>query len=239
MSSSVSFVRAKNKVSVLQPDSRTPAGMWGVGSRQRATGCWFKCRNAPGFPSSETEDHLRGDVLFGLQNFDEWISVGCHSCLSCCFYSVTSKWLNELSKLHKFISTTSEQCYSIVFVALRSPYLNGKIREVVSDCALPISVVIFSFIGSYFFLDIQRKFTPPRWKSSWEAPSHVLHTKNCWKKVENVLQAKLEKTVLIDSGQNLTDRVERSQSGEGFLSAISSSVIVLFFSVVVAVAFFL
>lgn len=41
-----------------------------------------------------------------------------------------------------------------------SPYLNGKIREVVSDCALPISVVIFSFIGSYLFLDIQRKYRP-------------------------------------------------------------------------------
>ncbi|KAJ3582075.1 hypothetical protein NHX12_015910 [Muraenolepis orangiensis] len=36
-----------------------------------------------------------------------------------------------------------------------SPYLNSKIREVVSDCALPISVVVVSFIGSYLFLDIQ------------------------------------------------------------------------------------
>lgn len=42
-----------------------------------------------------------------------------------------------------------------LYLIKRSPYLNGKIREVVSDCALPISVVIFSFIGSYFFLDIQ------------------------------------------------------------------------------------
>lgn len=40
----------------------------------------------------------------------------------------------------------------------RSPYLNAKIREVVSDCALPISVVIFSFIGSYLFIDIQREY---------------------------------------------------------------------------------
>lgn len=39
-----------------------------------------------------------------------------------------------------------------------SPYLNGRIREVVSDCALPISVVTFSFIGSYLFLDIQREY---------------------------------------------------------------------------------
>lgn len=42
-----------------------------------------------------------------------------------------------------------------LYLIKRSPYLNGKIREVVSDCALPISVVIFSFIGSYLFLDIQ------------------------------------------------------------------------------------
>ncbi|XP_053179830.1 solute carrier family 4 member 11-like [Scomber japonicus] len=42
-----------------------------------------------------------------------------------------------------------------LYLIKRSPYLNGKIREVVSDCALPISVVVFSFIGSYLFLDIQ------------------------------------------------------------------------------------
>lgn len=42
-----------------------------------------------------------------------------------------------------------------LFVIKRSPYMNGKIREVVSDCALPISVVIFSFIGSYLFIDVQ------------------------------------------------------------------------------------
>nr|XP_057932618.1 solute carrier family 4 member 11-like isoform X2 [Doryrhamphus excisus] len=42
-----------------------------------------------------------------------------------------------------------------LYLIKRSPYLNDKIREVVSDCALPISVVIFSFIGSYLFLDVQ------------------------------------------------------------------------------------
>ncbi|KAF7669602.1 hypothetical protein LDENG_00176770 [Lucifuga dentata] len=42
-----------------------------------------------------------------------------------------------------------------LYLIKRSPYLNDKIREVVSDCALPISVVILSFIGSYLFLDIQ------------------------------------------------------------------------------------
>uniref|UniRef100_H3DE75 Solute carrier family 4 member 11 n=1 Tax=Tetraodon nigroviridis TaxID=99883 RepID=H3DE75_TETNG len=43
----------------------------------------------------------------------------------------------------------------VLYLIKRSPYLNDKIREVVSDCALPISVVIFSFIGSYLFLDIK------------------------------------------------------------------------------------
>lgn len=42
-----------------------------------------------------------------------------------------------------------------LFLTKRSPYMNTKIREVVSDCALPISVVIFSFIGSYLFIDVQ------------------------------------------------------------------------------------
>ncbi|XP_030224313.1 sodium bicarbonate transporter-like protein 11 isoform X1 [Gadus morhua] len=42
-----------------------------------------------------------------------------------------------------------------LYLVKRSPYLNGRIREVVSDCALPISVVIVSFIGSYLFLDIE------------------------------------------------------------------------------------
>ncbi|XP_040030704.2 solute carrier family 4 member 11 isoform X1 [Gasterosteus aculeatus] len=42
-----------------------------------------------------------------------------------------------------------------LYLIKRSPYLNGRVREVVSDCALPISVLVFSFIGSYLFLDIQ------------------------------------------------------------------------------------
>uniref|UniRef100_A0A3P9KSM7 Solute carrier family 4 member 11 n=1 Tax=Oryzias latipes TaxID=8090 RepID=A0A3P9KSM7_ORYLA len=37
----------------------------------------------------------------------------------------------------------------------RSPFLHAKVREVLSDCALPISVLLFSFIGSYIFSDIQ------------------------------------------------------------------------------------
>ncbi|KAL0969526.1 hypothetical protein UPYG_G00228400 [Umbra pygmaea] len=37
----------------------------------------------------------------------------------------------------------------------RSPFLHAKVREVLSDCALPISVLTFSFIGSYLFNDIE------------------------------------------------------------------------------------
>ncbi|KAK9962917.1 hypothetical protein ABG768_006155, partial [Culter alburnus] len=43
----------------------------------------------------------------------------------------------------------------VLFLIKRSPFLHAKVREVVSDCALPISVVIFSFVGSYLFTDIQ------------------------------------------------------------------------------------
>ncbi|XP_051514910.1 solute carrier family 4 member 11-like [Myxocyprinus asiaticus] len=42
-----------------------------------------------------------------------------------------------------------------LFLIKRSPFLHAKVREVVSDCALPSSVVIFSFVGSYLFIDIQ------------------------------------------------------------------------------------
>ncbi|XP_034454449.1 sodium bicarbonate transporter-like protein 11 isoform X2 [Hippoglossus hippoglossus] len=42
-----------------------------------------------------------------------------------------------------------------LYLIKRSPYLNATVREVVSDCALPTSVLICSFIGSYLFLDIQ------------------------------------------------------------------------------------
>uniref|UniRef100_A0A665VB24 Bicarbonate transporter-like transmembrane domain-containing protein n=1 Tax=Echeneis naucrates TaxID=173247 RepID=A0A665VB24_ECHNA len=44
----------------------------------------------------------------------------------------------------------------------RSPFLHAKVREVLSDCALPISVLLFSFIGSYLFSDIERYFNPSR-----------------------------------------------------------------------------
>ncbi|XP_036372724.1 sodium bicarbonate transporter-like protein 11 isoform X1 [Megalops cyprinoides] len=37
----------------------------------------------------------------------------------------------------------------------RSPFLHAKVREVLSDCALPISVLMFSFVGSYLFNDIE------------------------------------------------------------------------------------
>ncbi|XP_048458005.1 sodium bicarbonate transporter-like protein 11 [Rhincodon typus] len=35
------------------------------------------------------------------------------------------------------------------------PFLHARVRETLSDCALPISVVVFSFVGSYLFRDIK------------------------------------------------------------------------------------
>nr|XP_056711749.1 solute carrier family 4 member 11 [Euleptes europaea] len=37
----------------------------------------------------------------------------------------------------------------------KSPYLHSRVREILSDCALPISVLIFSIVGSYFFKEIE------------------------------------------------------------------------------------
>ncbi|XP_073442867.1 solute carrier family 4 member 11 isoform X8 [Dendrobates tinctorius] len=37
----------------------------------------------------------------------------------------------------------------------KSPYLHARVRELLSDCALPISVLTFSTVGSYFFQDIR------------------------------------------------------------------------------------
>lgn len=40
-----------------------------------------------------------------------------------------------------------------------SPFLHAKVREVLSNCAMPISVIMFSFVGSYLFNDIERQYT--------------------------------------------------------------------------------
>nr|XP_005997489.1 PREDICTED: sodium bicarbonate transporter-like protein 11 [Latimeria chalumnae] len=37
----------------------------------------------------------------------------------------------------------------------KSPYLHARVRELLSDCALPISVLAFSFLGSFLFQDIE------------------------------------------------------------------------------------
>uniref|UniRef100_A0A9J7Y781 Bicarbonate transporter-like transmembrane domain-containing protein n=1 Tax=Cyprinus carpio carpio TaxID=630221 RepID=A0A9J7Y781_CYPCA len=60
-----------------------------------------------------------------------------------------------------------------LFLIKRSPFLHAKVREVVSDCALPISVVIFSFVGSYLFIDIQRE------SSYFFAPSDSRFSNSC------------------------------------------------------------
>uniref|UniRef100_A0A8C8A4P8 Solute carrier family 4 member 11 n=1 Tax=Oryzias sinensis TaxID=183150 RepID=A0A8C8A4P8_9TELE len=70
-----------------------------------------------------------------------------HMCMFACTSMNVCKLLGQMN-VYK-----ASCCFSF----LLSPYLNDKIREVVSDCALPISVMIFSFIGSYLFIDIQRE----------------------------------------------------------------------------------
>ncbi|NXU41687.1 S4A11 protein, partial [Drymodes brunneopygia] len=37
----------------------------------------------------------------------------------------------------------------------KSPYLHARVREILSDCALPISVLTFSVVGSYIFQEIE------------------------------------------------------------------------------------
>ncbi|NXU77635.1 S4A11 protein, partial [Oreotrochilus melanogaster] len=37
----------------------------------------------------------------------------------------------------------------------KSPYLHATVREILSDCALPISVLTFSVVGSYIFKEIE------------------------------------------------------------------------------------
>ncbi|XP_078080335.1 solute carrier family 4 member 11 isoform X2 [Mustelus asterias] len=42
-----------------------------------------------------------------------------------------------------------------LFQFKKSPFLHARVRETLSDCALPISVVVFSFVGSFLFRDIK------------------------------------------------------------------------------------
>lgn len=83
LSSSVSFVRLKNKVSILQSDKRCLVVVRTFAVRrgefspegQSARGCWFKCRNTTGFQSSETEDHRRGYFFFLQLLHIAWINA--------------------------------------------------------------------------------------------------------------------------------------------------------------------
>ncbi|XP_055498557.1 sodium bicarbonate transporter-like protein 11 isoform X2 [Leucoraja erinacea] len=63
-----------------------------------------------------------------------------------------------------------------LFQFKKSPFLHARVRETLSDCALPISVLFFSFVGSYLFRDI--KIAPfsynPNQRLFNLAPFHVL-----------------------------------------------------------------
>ncbi|XP_078264916.1 solute carrier family 4 member 11 isoform X2 [Rhinoraja longicauda] len=63
-----------------------------------------------------------------------------------------------------------------LFQFKKSPFLHARVRETLSDCALPISVLVFSFVGSYLFREI--KITPFSYNPNKAmfnlAPFHVL-----------------------------------------------------------------
>lgn len=74
-----------------------------------------------------------------------------------------------------------------------SPYLKDTIREVVSDCALPISVVIFSFIGSYLFLHIKREYRFHLKDLSHQKEPTAEHFGTCNCNIEKLLLYKSER----------------------------------------------
>ena len=39
------------------------------------------------------------------------------------------------------------------------PYLNANKRELLADYALPVAVIVLSFLGSYIFRDIKRELS--------------------------------------------------------------------------------
>ena len=48
---------------------------------------------------------------------------------------------------------------TIILFIFFSPFLSASKREVVADYALPVAVLTMSFIGSYVFSDISRKYS--------------------------------------------------------------------------------
>uniref|UniRef100_S4RRA9 Solute carrier family 4 member 11 n=1 Tax=Petromyzon marinus TaxID=7757 RepID=S4RRA9_PETMA len=48
---------------------------------------------------------------------------------------------------------------STLYQFRKRPYLHLQAREILSDCAMPLSVIAFSFLGSYVFRDIDRMVT--------------------------------------------------------------------------------
>lgn len=58
-----------------------------------------------------------------------------------------------------------------VFLSFR-PYLNANKREVLADYALPVAVIVLSFIGSYVFRDVKRK--SPQMTSFFPSPSLLI-----------------------------------------------------------------
>jgi hypothetical protein len=47
--------------------------------------------------------------------------------------------------------------FTMIVFQCFSPYLQASKREALADCSLPMAVITVSFIGSYFFGDVECK----------------------------------------------------------------------------------
>lgn len=55
------------------------------------------------------------------------------------------------------------------------PYLSSLLRETLADYALPLSVIVFSLIGSFAFASVQRKSLSISGPSSKQTHTHTQH----------------------------------------------------------------
>ena len=52
------------------------------------------------------------------------------------------------------------------------PFLNASKRELLADCALPVSVLLMSFFGSYVFRDVKRTYNDLYIQACRVGPGH-------------------------------------------------------------------
>ncbi|XP_040275267.1 sodium bicarbonate transporter-like protein 11 isoform X1 [Bufo bufo] len=94
--------------------------------------------NATLSPVTVFNSTLNGSILHGQGADQEDLQHGKESAVLSLMLMFGTLWLGHT--LYQF---------------KKSPYLHSRVREMLSDCALPISVLTFSVVGSYFFQDIR------------------------------------------------------------------------------------